>query len=153
MQPTYLQQWNLSIQRQLGTSWLLTVNYLGNHTVHLLSSVQGNYGVNLGSGPCNLNQVVGGIVQSVAQPVCTTAGNLTLRRVTYLQNPLQGQFLLGIATVDDGATASYNALFVSAQKRPARDSAYRRIHLVALHRRHLRHADRRGGCGGRRHPR
>ena len=117
MQPTYLQQWNLSIQRQLGTSWLLTVNYLGNHTVHLLSSVQGNYGVNLGSGPCNLNQVVGGIVQSVAQPVCTTAGNLTLRRVTYLQNPLQGQFYSGIATVDDGATASYNALFVSAQKR------------------------------------
>jgi hypothetical protein len=116
-QPTYLQQWNLSLQRQIGTSWLLTANYLGNHTTHLLSSVQMNYGVNLGQGPCNLNQVVGGVVTSVPQAVCTTAANLTLRRVEYLQNPLQGQFYSGIAAVDDGATASYNALFLSAQKR------------------------------------
>jgi hypothetical protein len=116
-QPTYLQQWNLSLQRQMGKSWLLTANYLGNHTVHLLSSVQQNYGVNLGQGACTLKQVVGGVVQSVAQPVCTTAANLTLRRVTYLQNPLQGQFYSGIAAVDDGATASYNALYLAAQKR------------------------------------
>jgi hypothetical protein len=116
-QPTYLQQWNLSLQRQVGKSWLLTANYIGNHTVHLLSSVQQNYGVNLGQGACTLKQVVGGVVLSVAQPVCTTAGNLTLRRVTYLQNPLQGQFYSGIATVDDGATASYNALYLAAQKR------------------------------------
>src|ERR1019366_9548523 len=103
-QPTYLQQWNLSLQRQIGTSWLLTANYLGNHTTHLLSSVQMNYGVNLGQGPCNLNQVVGGVVTSVPQTICATAANLTLRRVEYLQNPLQGQFYSGIAAVDDGAT-------------------------------------------------
>jgi hypothetical protein len=117
MQPTYLQQWNLSVQRQMGASWLATANYLGNHTVHLLSSVQDNYGVNLGSGPCTLNQVVAGAVKAAPQTVCTTAANLTLRRVTYLQNPLQGQFYSGIAAVDDGATASYNALFLSLQKR------------------------------------
>jgi hypothetical protein len=120
LQPTYLQQWNLSVQRQIGTSWLLTANYLGNHTVHLLSSVQNNYGVNLGQGACTLRQVVNGVVQNVAQPVCTTAANLTLRRFTYMLNPLEGQFYSGIAAVDDGATASYNALYLSAQKRLSR---------------------------------
>ena len=36
--PPYLNQWNLSIQRQFGTNWLVTVNYLGNSTIHLQSS-------------------------------------------------------------------------------------------------------------------
>ena len=117
LEPTYLQQWNLSIQRQLGSTWLVTANYVGNHTTHLLTSTQDNYAVFLGTGPCNLNEVQGGKVVSVPQASCSTLANETFRRVTYLQNPLQGQYYHGIAAVDDGGTASYNALYLSATKR------------------------------------
>ena len=58
-----------------------------------------------------------GTVVSVPQASCSTLANETFRRVTYLQNPLQGQYYHGIAAVDDGGTASYNALYLSATKR------------------------------------
>jgi len=32
--PTYMQQWNLSVQRQAGDAWLFTANYLGNKSTH-----------------------------------------------------------------------------------------------------------------------
>jgi hypothetical protein len=117
LEPTYLQQWNFSIQRQVGATWLITLNYLGNHTTHLLTSNQDNYAVFLGTGPCSLNEVQAGRVVSVPQATCSTLANETYRRVAYLVNPLQGQYYHGIAAVDDGGTASYNALYLSATKR------------------------------------
>jgi hypothetical protein len=118
LQPTYLQQWNLSIQRQIGTSWLLTGNYVGNHTVHLTTSNALNYARFLGTGPCTLQTVnAAGQIVSSPQNVCSTVANQNLRRVLYLQNPLQGQYYAGLPTVDDGGTASYEALYFSAQKR------------------------------------
>jgi hypothetical protein len=93
----YLNQWNLSIQRQIGTDWLLTVNYLGNSTIHLTSAYQANPAIYLG-------------------PSSTTA-NQNQRRVLYLQNQPQGQYYASISQADDGGTGSYNALFFSAQKR------------------------------------
>jgi hypothetical protein len=118
LQPTYLNQWNFSIQRQVGTNWLLTANYVGNNTVHLTTSNQYNYARYLGTGACTL-QTVNAAGQVVASPqaVCSTVGNQNLRRVLYLQNPLQGQYFAGVPTVDDGGTATYEALFLSVQKR------------------------------------
>jgi len=118
LKPTYLHQWNFSVQRQVGADWLLTANYVGNSTIHLLTSNQQNYAVFLGTGPCTL-QTVNAAGQVVASPqtVCSTVANQNQRRVTYLQNPLQGQYFAGIAAVDDGGTASYEGLFLSAQKR------------------------------------
>ena len=31
----YLQQWNLSVQKQIGANWLFSASYLGNSTIHL----------------------------------------------------------------------------------------------------------------------
>ena len=118
LQPTYLNQWNFSIQRQVGANWLLTANYVGNNTVHLTTSNQYNYAQFLGTGACTL-QTVNAAGQLVASPqtVCSTVANQNLRRVLYLQNPLQGQYFAGVPTVDDGGTATYEALFLSMQKR------------------------------------
>ena len=33
--PTVVNQWNLSVQRQLGTDWLVTANYIGSSTIHV----------------------------------------------------------------------------------------------------------------------
>ena len=116
--PPYLNQWNLSIQRQIGTDWLVTVNYLGNHTVHLQSSNLLNPATFLGLGPCTLPTVQsGGTIGSTSYPVCSTTGNQNQRRLLYQQNPLQGQYFSGIGYDDDGGTGSYNALFLSTQKR------------------------------------
>ena len=32
---TYLEQWNLSLQKQVGTSWLFKASYMGNNSIHL----------------------------------------------------------------------------------------------------------------------
>jgi hypothetical protein len=107
--PPYLNQWNLSIQRQIGTDWLLTVNYLGNSTIHLQSSNLLNPAVFMGLGACAIN--------GVSYATCSTTANQQQRRVLSLQNPSQGQYYSGIGITDDGGTGSYDALFLSAQKR------------------------------------
>ncbi len=77
-------QWNLSLQRQLGTDWLLTANYVGSSTIHLMTGNELNPAVFLGLGPCTLN--------GVNYPVCSTTANTNQRRRLYLQNPTQGQY-------------------------------------------------------------
>src|SRR3989441_3468707 len=37
-QPVYMNQWNLSIQRQFGRDWLVSANYLGNNTIHMITT-------------------------------------------------------------------------------------------------------------------
>ncbi len=70
LRPTYMSQWNISYQRQLRSNWLVSVNYLGNETVHLWAVQEAN--------------------PSVYVPGSTAATNQ--RRILYLQNPSQGQY-------------------------------------------------------------
>jgi hypothetical protein len=116
--PMYVSQWNLSIQRQVGQSWLLTANYLGNSQIHLPSSEEYNPPIFLGLGPCTLNVVNGaGQVVPTSYSTCSTTANQTQRRLLYLQNPSQGRYFDGIGRNDSGGTGTYDALFLSVQKR------------------------------------
>jgi len=110
--PVTLTQWNLSLQRQFGADWLVTANYVGNSTIHLVSSLQLNPAVFLGLGPC--------AIDGVNYPVCSTTTNTNQRRLLYLQNPSQGQYYGGVNLLDDGGTGSYNGLLLSLQKRLSR---------------------------------
>jgi hypothetical protein len=105
------QQWNLSIQRQVGTNWLMTVNYVGNQFVHLPGGNQGNPGIYI-PGSC----VIGGVTTNP----CSTTANVNNRRRLYLLNPTQGQYFGIIHQLDAGGTGNYNALVLSAQKRLAK---------------------------------
>lgn len=96
--PSYMQQWNLSFQRQLGSSWLISASYLGNNLIHGWSFQQINPGI-YGPG--------------------ATTGNITTRRVFYLQNPAQGQYYGSLALVDDGGTSAYDGGLFSVQRRLA----------------------------------
>src|SRR5712691_4773624 len=111
--PPYLNQWNLSIQRQFGTDWLVTVNYLGNSTIHLQSSNLANPAVLV---PNTAGTPLGTCPQGVLVG-CNSTGNQNQRRVLYLQNSDQGKYYSGIGITDDGGTGTYDALFLSAQKR------------------------------------
>jgi hypothetical protein len=119
--PVYMNQWNFSVQRQIGQDWLLTANYLGNSTIHMITNENINPAVYIpGVGDANGNCTYNG--QTVPYTVspgaaCSTVTNQQSRRVLSLLNPAQGQYYAGIGTIDDGGTASYEGLNLSAQKR------------------------------------
>ena len=119
--PVYMNQWNLSIQRQFGNDWLLTANYVGNNTIHMITTENVNSsvyipGVGDSSGNCTLN---GQRVPFTVTPgaACSTVANQQARRILSLQNPAQGAYYAGVGLIDDGGTASYEGLNLSAQKR------------------------------------
>jgi hypothetical protein len=112
LKPTTVNQWNLSVQRQVGTDWLLTVNYVGSATFHLQSATELNPAVFLGLGPCTIN--------GVNYSTCSTTGNTNQRRILNLQNPSQGQYYGTVSQLDDGGTGTYHGLYLSAQKRLSR---------------------------------
>jgi Carboxypeptidase regulatory-like domain/TonB dependent receptor len=108
---TYVQQWNLTIQRQLGSSWLLKASYLGNETAHLWTDQELNPAVFV-PGQCVAGQY--GLTKPGA---CSTTSNTQARRLFTQLNPSQGPFYGTTELLDDGGTASYNALIVSAEHR------------------------------------
>ncbi|HYR82526.1 MAG TPA: TonB-dependent receptor [Terriglobia bacterium] len=108
-QPTYMNQWNVSIQKQFGMDWLVSANYVGNSTIHLVTSTQLNAPQYLGLGPCT--------IAGVSYPTCSTTGNQNQRRPLFQQNPNQGQYLGSIQALDDGGTGNYHGLLLSVQKR------------------------------------
>lgn len=111
---TYVQQWSMSVQRQLGSNWLAMVNYVGNNTIHVWGGNQANPGVYV-PGNCKAGQY--GL--TAAGP-CSTVGNVSFRRSLILQDPAKGIFYGLINQVDDGGTASYNGLNFSVQRRSAK---------------------------------
>ncbi|MGH9663144.1 MAG: TonB-dependent receptor domain-containing protein, partial [Bryobacteraceae bacterium] len=107
--PTYVANWNVTYQRQLG-AWLASISYLGNKTTHLWS---GNGETNPGiyiPGNC----VAGQYGLTSAGP-CSTTSNTNQRRPLYLANPALGAAYGSINTTDDGAVAHYQGLLVSVQ--------------------------------------
>jgi hypothetical protein len=114
--PVYMNQWNLSIQRQVGRDWLVTANYVGNNTIHMISGEGDNQSVFMGLGPCTLQNAASGALATTNYSVCSTASNANARRVLNLINPQQGQYYGGINQLDDGGTGEYEGLYLSARK-------------------------------------
>ena len=96
----YMEQWNLSYQKQVGDSWLLSASYLGNRSLHVWLGHDINHATYI--------------------PGQSTTSNTNLRRKLYLVNPAQGQYYADIEQMDDGSTGSYNGMLISAQKRFSR---------------------------------
>ena len=112
----YIDQWNFSIQKQIGTSWLVSASYMGNLGVHENQGNEGNPGVFLGLGACTIQTATG----PVSYPTCSTVGNENQRRLLSLENPVQGAYYSNIETVSSNGSRSYNGLIVSAQRRVAK---------------------------------
>ncbi|HEV2387628.1 MAG TPA: carboxypeptidase regulatory-like domain-containing protein [Candidatus Acidoferrales bacterium] len=95
--PPYVQQWNLTYQRQFSANWAVTLGYLGNKTTHLWLTQE--------------------IDPAVYMPGKSTRTNTNQRRVLYLMNPTQGVYYSNLAKLDDGGNADYNAALLTVEKR------------------------------------
>jgi Carboxypeptidase regulatory-like domain len=116
LQMPYINQWNLSIQRQVGSDWLFAANYLGSSVIHNLINSEGNPAVFLGTGSCTIPGPNG---TANTYTTCSTTSNTQQRRKLYLQNPNQGVNIGNVVVADDGGTRTYDALLLSVQKRRA----------------------------------
>jgi len=109
---SYINQWNLSLQKQIGTSWVTSATYMGNLGVHENQGHEGNPAVYIPGNNCTIN--------GVFYPVCSTVSNENQRRVLSLENATQGSYFSNIETVGDNGTRSYNAMMLSIQRRAAK---------------------------------
>ncbi|HTH48946.1 MAG TPA: TonB-dependent receptor, partial [Candidatus Limnocylindria bacterium] len=109
--PTYMEQWNLSVQKQLGADWLASFTYLGNRTVHLEVGEAYNPAIFIPS-----NCAAGQYGLTTAGP-CSSTSNTNYRRVLYLADPAKAQLYGAVNQFGDGANANYNALLATVQHR------------------------------------
>jgi len=126
MHPTEVQQWNLSYEKQVGANWMLSATYLGSHTEHIWVSYEGDPSCPaVVNGACSLGTGQGSSLAKISSPgaptafqnVAPTTSNATYRQYLYLLNPSQGAYFNNMTTANDGATASYNGLLLTAKHR------------------------------------
>jgi hypothetical protein len=112
--PTYNQSWNLTVQRQVGMEWLFSGSYLGSQTTHTWAQIALNPGIYFAGSNCTLpnGQFISG--------VCSTTRNTNQRRRLTQLNAQEGTLIAEMGEYDFGGTQSYNAMLISAQRRPVR---------------------------------
>jgi len=109
---TYSQQWNLSLQKQIGKDWLVEGNYIGSTTRHIMGVASANPAVYMPASTC--------VINGVTYTPCSSTSNIDQRRALYLENPSQGQYYSWMMKVDDGGTANYSGLLLSVRRRPTK---------------------------------
>jgi hypothetical protein len=129
--PSYTEQWTASVQRDLGRSWQLQLQYIGSHTLHMpMGTPLGGYGAIYIPGVWGASATgCAGIVTTGPAAVkagasgtpCSTTANQASRFYLTTQNPQQGNQYQGGGTgstvVNDNAWANYNGLIVTVQHR------------------------------------
>jgi Carboxypeptidase regulatory-like domain len=107
--------WNLSIQRQLGTDWLVSVSYMGSEATHMWMSGELNQALYV-SGNCSAGQY--GLT---APGPCSSTGNANFRRRLIQTYPnVGGTAMAFLDQYEPVGTASYNGLIASVQRRASR---------------------------------
>jgi TonB-dependent receptor-like protein len=106
---TRVQSWNVTVERQLGASNLVSASYLGSYIDRIWGQVPLNPGVFMGLGPCT--------IQGVAYPTCTSSTNLHQRRVLSLENPVAGLGLGAVSRIAAEGQQSYKGVRLSFRHR------------------------------------
>ncbi len=121
MKTPYVDLWNVTAERQFGTSWVASAGYIGSHTSQILESTP----LNNPSPSVTVARDLAGNVIATCVPgagnfqTCMT-GNQNQRRPFYLANPVVGQYYGNVdAYVTDG-TQHYNGMLLSISRRAAR---------------------------------
>src|SRR2546427_356813 len=101
-------QWNLSLQRQISSQWLISANYLGTKTSHMWTLQQLNPSVFQGFEPCTLC--------GVQYATCSTTSNNDARRRLNQTYPGVGKLYGDVPRIAAEGNANYNALLVTVQR-------------------------------------
>jgi hypothetical protein len=106
-----VQTWNVTIERQVGRDWGVSVSYLGSYSDRLWTQIQANPAEFLGTGPCTLF--------GVSYPVCSTAANVNERRRLTLsrENPAAAALIGNLDIHTDIGTQTYRGLKLSVRRR------------------------------------
>jgi hypothetical protein len=99
MAATHVDQWNVTLERQLSQSWIVSAGYLGSRTSNIWESTPLNNAV---------FQNVGAVPPSV--------GNINARRPFTLQNPAQGQFYGPVDLYVTDGKQRYDGMIVSGRR-------------------------------------
>jgi hypothetical protein len=109
--PPYVNQWGLSIQKQQG-NYLFAANYMGNNVIHVVSGYEANPYVYLPGASCVLN--------GVTYSPCSSTANTIQRHVLYMEHPADGALFNQVRYMGGGGTRNYNALLISVTRRRVR---------------------------------
>ncbi|HJT88805.1 MAG TPA: carboxypeptidase regulatory-like domain-containing protein [Bryobacteraceae bacterium] len=115
LKPTYIEQYNLSIEKQLGSNWMVSASYVGNVTRHLWLNNPVNQSQFLGIGPCTIAG------KSYTQAQCDSPATTSQRRRLNFVNPTWGPYYGETEVLDVGGNGSYNGLILSLQHRFGRN--------------------------------
>jgi hypothetical protein len=116
MQTPNVYSWNLSLQQQIGTEWLLSGSYIGTRTLHVWGQYPVNPAVFLGFGPCTLD--------GVQYSTCSATTNTDARRILSLERPQDGAKIGPMAEFDDGGVQRYNGMLLGIQRRAGRNLTF-----------------------------
>jgi hypothetical protein len=110
--------WNLSLQRQLPASFVLSTSYLGNQAFHTWVGAAPNRAVYFPGSAVNGICTSGKYVLRTTG-TCSTTGNTNLRRRLILENPVEGQYYGQLSVREDSGTQNYHGMLISLQRRAA----------------------------------
>jgi hypothetical protein len=121
--PPSVQNWNLSVQRELPANFLVSATYLGSQATHLWTREARNDalfvpGVGNANGNCFLNGQAVPYRVAAGAP-CSVAGNTNARRALALINPAEAAFYNRVSARTDGGTQQYHGLLLSTQRQAA----------------------------------
>jgi hypothetical protein len=124
MKTPYVDLWNVTAERQLGTNWVVSAGYVGSHTSNILETTPVNNANPAVTTARDLNGNVlpanGTCVAGAANFQTCMVANQNQRRPFYTANPAVGQFYGNVdAFVTDG-TQHYNGMLLSIARRAAR---------------------------------
>ena len=104
-----VQQWNVTVEQQVGVNWGVSASYLGSYSDRLWAQTALNPGIFMGLGRCTIN--------GVSYAVCSTNANLNVRRKLYQEDPREAQFIGALDLNSDVGFQKYRGLKLSVQRR------------------------------------
>jgi hypothetical protein len=107
--PPYINQWGLSVQKQVGQDYLLSASYVGNNIIHVVNGYEADPVVYLPGASC--------VIAGKTYTPCSSTANTIQRHLLYMENPVDGGLYNQVCYYGTYGTRNYNGMLLSIQRR------------------------------------